>query len=1184
MDGPRLIMLVPEQAALQTERALSVRMSGRTLGRCEVLSFRRLAHRILNEAPGAAPAVLSATGRQMALRHLIGRHRQSLREFAKVADRPGLIAALSRTVTELLQEAVSAEQLEVAAQAAADEQHPAATRLRDVALLYRAYLEYLGSQRVDPEGVLDLARARLDRVPWINGAAIWIDGFAGLTQQQIRMISALALRAAHLDIALLLDPTRSRARDPDGPPDDLSLFARTERTWFALARVLHDAGVATEQPIVLGRAILPRLKDAALLAELERNLFSLPLRTVELKPSVDASAGTVRLVRAPHRRAEVAAAVRSITDLTQRPRSPLRYRDVSIIVRDLEPYHQLISAELRASGIPFFIDRRRPTHHHPLVQLLRAALAMLGSGPFDQAVAMLLKSGLSGLDDADADALENYLLAYGLRASECWDEPWLFAPIPKKGDRRTKATAVRQEPPQPYEPVDRLRRELRQRLGEWRPAGRTKPARSLCRTWVRKLYGLLQRLEAPQQLAAWCDEAVARGDLDEAAEHEQTWTDLVKLLDQLVDILGDEAMTGPQFRDVVESGLSEFTLGLVPATLDQVLVGSIERSRHPPVRAVFVLGFNDGLFPARRTDDGIIGDEERLRLERAGVELGRTQARQLLDERMLAYVAFTRPSELLWVSYSETDGNGKPLAPSPFWPHLQAALPGINVEAAEAEGPETIGTPTQLAAAITGHMRLQCEEEPRASAPAAPPSESDHSTGGRPRGLKPAALTVSHAAWLSLYEWARSARPVAGVVQAALKSLTPPEKTRLSPGAAAALWPPPYRTSVTRLESFSACPFQHFAGYGLRLEPRPIHEIAELDLGRLYHLILEQFVNELMETGTTLREMPAGRIAESLSRLCRSVVPQYAEAIRMEQREQQAAVRRGERELPHAVRGQQSRIGRTPLRPLATERTFGDEADDDLPALELRLADGRTVLVRGAIDRIDVVQTGEAALAVVFDYKRSIGRTLRLDQVFHGLALQLLAYLLVIREHGAQLSRTTLTPGGAFYLPLLAGIEKVDHPDDATEEDFDPYRPFGPRGIIDFDWIDALDPALGAGGSSAFAARRTKDGAISHIDSSDAVGDGKLPLLLDHVRRKMTELTEDWLSGNIAVAPYRLGKETPCPLCQYRTVCRIEYATREARSLARMKRSVVLEELARTDPSGPSRSGSGRSRKDDAHG
>ena len=1261
-DGPRLIMLVPEQAALQMERGLLARLqdaAGRSeareadrqekadpatrpgaiaaSARCEILSFRRLAHRILNETSGPMPVVMSPTGRQMALRLLILRHRQELQEFNRVAERGTLVSAVARGIAELLQEAVTVEQLQAAAQTAADEGDPSAPRLHDTALLYGVYLEYLGSQRVDPEGVLDLARARLAPASWLDGARVWTDGFAGLTQQQGRMIVALARRAAHVDIALLIDPDRERSQTADAAPDDFSLFARTERTWFALAMALREAGVTVEEPVFLGRDGCPRFHNAPLLSRIEQGLFTSPLARESRSPltgsataeavkglastpavplvrescsSLTASAtaeavkglaptdtgipsrvsaatpsnptptgsqaspavgrsGLVRLVVAPDRRAEVAAAVRTLVDLVQRPNAPLRYRDIAVIVRDLTPYHDLLSASLRAHGIPFFIDRRRPTHHHPLVQMVRGVLAMHAEGPFDQAITAVLKSGLSGLDEAATDALENYLLAHGLVSPETWSEPWKYRVTPGDEDRPVSPIAS-----QRLAAINASRETLISRFGEWWPGTGAKFGHPACRTWVERLYRLIERLGVPARLAAWCDAATAAGELDEAEEHGQVWSDLVKLLDELVETLGDEQMTGRQCREVIESGLAEFTLGLVPATLDQVLVGSIERSRHPPVRAAFVLGFEDGLFPARPKEETIFGDQERVRLAACGVKLGRTSAQQLLDERMLAYIAFSRPSEFLWVSHPASDEQGRATSPSPYWPALRAVLPELPVEKIDADGLEEISTSGELAGSLAARLRAWCEKDvdrgrSAVSTPPQAPEERQLTTGdASPRSAMPDSPEPRRddTPWLALYDWARSdpaaaAANITSAVRAALSALALPSEAALSPAATERLWPPPYRTSVTRLEQFAWCPFQHFVASGLKLLPRAIHELAPVQIGALYHTILEQFVNELMESGRRLRDLSTDEIADNLSRLSSLAIPAYAEQVRLEDRDKQRVAWRSGKELPPALTGEQEAIGRTPLRPVATERVFGGSEADDLPALELHTPGGRTVLLRGKIDRVDLVPAEDAALAVVLDYKRSIGRRLRLDEAYHGLALQLLAYLLVLRDHGERLAGTKVIPGGAFYLPLLGEFEKVDHPAEADQEDFTAYGCYKPRGIVDFDAIDRLDPELTTGRSSAFSVHRTKEGDLGNIDSTDAVHANGMQLMLDHVSRRMGELADQWLSGDIAVKPVRLGRTLPCPRCPYRSVCRFEYTLKQMRGLPTMSRSRVLEEL-----------------------
>lgn len=1163
-DGPKLILLVPEQAALQMERGLLARSPSGALGRCEVLSFRRLAHRILNDvsappasggqSPPYVPTPLSPIGRQMALRHLIQRHRRRLREFGKVAERPGFIAAVARGIVELLQEAVSVDQLDAAAHAAEADDDPSAPRLHDMALLLRAYLDYLGSDRVDPECVLDLARARLPAIDWLDGAQLWIDGFAGLTQQQMRMIVGLAQRVGHIDLALLLDPDHGGVRNQDAEPDDVSLFARTERTWFNLARAFREANVSIEEPILLGDRGCRRFQHAPHLAQLERELFT-PRRDIPNPQSAinNPVSNSVRLVEAHDRRAEVAAAVRTIVDLVQRPDRPLRYRDIAIIVRDLTPYHDLISAELAAHHIPFFIDRRRQTYHHPLVQLVRAAMSMRADGPFDAAMAMLLKTGLSGLPDDDADAVENYQLAHGLSTSAAWEDNWTYPVQP--GDRKRSITPAALRA---LAAVNRSRRALMDRIGDWWPKpmnpppsqgeGRseiTKANTAPCHEWVAKLYALLERLDVRISLARWCETAIAGSDLDEAEEHEQVWADLVKLFDEMIAALGDEQMSGRQFQEIIESGLSEFTVGLVPATLDQVLVGSIERSRHPPIRAAFVLGMAEGQFPQRIGEDSIFGDDDRAKLAEAGVALGQTRVRQLLDERMLAYVAVTRPSEFLWVSYPRADEKGSPVPPSPYWPAIQAALPGTAIErlqdadADEAAGdPSAISTVGELAGGLAAGLRQFCEEK----------------------------LTSEGAGrWLALYQWARGNDALRDPVAAALGALRKSPEARLEPAMAAALWPKPYRTSISALEQFAQCPFQHFAARGLRLEPRAVHDLTPMDLGRIYHRVLEHFVIELVEADKSLGEMSPEDIAASLLRLCTNIVPQYAEELRMEESQRRATIRRGRRDLVPAVGGQRSSIARTPLRPKLAERSFGTDTAGALPALELQTTHG-VVRLRGVIDRVDLLPAGPDHLAVVFDYKRSLGRKLRLDEVYHGLALQLLAYLLVIRDHGGALGQGRIIPGGAFFLPLLAGLQNVKHPREADKGGFDAHKGFRPRGVVDFDWIDRLDPTLDCGQSAIFNVFRTKEGKLGNVHRSDAVADDSFGKLLDHVRRKMIQLADDWIAGNIAIRPAQHGKSIACTHCLYASVCRFEYAARRTQALERMDRAQVLERLVKEAP------------------
>jgi ATP-dependent helicase/nuclease subunit B len=1143
----RLILLVPEQAALQMERGIlgmlqqehgqvSPDRATPVLGRCEVLGFRRLAHRILNETPGSSPVVLSSNGRQMALRHLLNRHRRELREFHRVAERTGFIRMVAQSVSSLLQECTAPDQVANVAVEAESRNDPSARRLHDLALIYRAYLEYLGDERVDPEGVLDLARARLQRSQWLRDAQIWVDGFAGLTQQQERMIVELAARSSQLEIALLLDPRGGGVARADIDPDELSLFARTEQTWSRLSRELRESGIAVDPPLLLDKPPM-RFSRAPMISRIERDLFHVPQRSEKGPWPEPVPCGHLRLVIAPERRAEVAAVVREILDLVQRPTDPMRYRDIAVIVRDLSPYHDLLSAQLRAHDIPFFIDRRRPIHHHPLVTLLRSSLAMHTRGAFGPCVISMLKTALLPLDEDAVDRLENYMLAYGLVSVESWAQPWVYAVQPRRDGKEPSPSDIKA-----LEELNALRDRVMSLLGDWLPAPAS-PAHPHASTWLTRLYGLLERCAVPIRLAEWHGRALSRGELDTAAEHQQIWSDVCGLFDELHEALGGESMTARQFMECLEAGLAEFTLGLVPATLDQVLVSSIERSRHPPIKAAFVLGVTDQDFPARIDDDELLGDAEKLALASAKIDMGRLRADRILDERMLAYVACTRPSEILWVSYPRTDQSGKAMLPSPYWMALRSAVPEISVDEIESEGPETISTGSELAGALAQHLREQLEG---------------------PAGLVPGV-------WSSLYDWARAEPRTRSMLSRAFASLAPPKSPTLSKQSCDALWRAPFLTSVTALEDYAACPFRHYARRALRLEPRRVHELSAIDLGTLYHGVLQQFVNEMIESQKTLQDFSDEAIAERVAHYCETVLPTLVEAKGLEEPARRLTLWRGRRELNRAVRAQKMTIADSPLTPGHTELSFGRQADDLLPALQLTLPDGKTVLLRGQIDRVDLVPAEKGTLAVVYDYKRSaFQRRLHLQEAYHGLALQLLAYLLVLRESGKGISGMELLPGGAFYLPLLGPPKKVKHPREAESEEFNAYADYRPRGVIDFDHVEQLEPGLKEGRGQIFSVSINKDGSAGNVNRTDVVYQGGMNRLLDHVMAKMIELSKHWLAGEIPVMPFQLGQKTACTYCELGSVCRMEYASRSPRNLVILKRTEVMEALSKK--SGPQES------------
>src|SRR5438876_10236520 len=298
------------------------------------------------------------------------------------------------------------------------------------------------------------------------------------------------------------------------------------------------------------------------------------------------------------------------------------------------------------------------------------------------------------------------------------------------------------------------------------------------------------------------------GDLEQRAEHEQVWSELTALLEQMVDLLGDEPVTATEFAEILESGLERFDLALTPPTVDQVLVGQVDRTRTPPgLRAAFVMGLNAGEFPRAARDPTVLSDTERRELRRRKVDLGADGRRDLLGERFLGYFAFTRASERLVLTRPLTSDGERLAEPSPFWLRVRALFPQLlPLEAVPVrEGSlRDAWTPRQLVVSLMNWVRNGAAGEDERSA-----------------------FSACYD-WLSFYP--TNGDGLDRARRLAWPALRYVNEATLSPETAARLFPPPLRASAAQLETFAACPFRHFLRYGLGLSERQAQGVTALDL------------------------------------------------------------------------------------------------------------------------------------------------------------------------------------------------------------------------------------------------------------------------------------------------------------------------------------------------------------------
>ncbi len=1101
-EGPPVVLLVPEQATLGMEQALLEMATASALARVRVSGFRRLALGVLEEVGGPVRPV-TRLGCLMALVGILERRRSQLTVLAPVAGQVGAAARVEAALAELRAWGIGARELADLAGALGGEKPPRlARKLHDLALLAGDLEEWLAGRVLEPEGVLAAARDRLVE-SGLRGAAVWVDGFSDFTRPELEFLLALAA-VAKVRVALCLDPERAGG----GSAAEAGPFAEVAVTLEELMGRARRLGLQVEETVTLAGCPPARFRSSPALARLEAGLAAGEAPAADLSPRRGNPAG-VRLVVAPDRRAEVEWAAREILRLVRE--EGLRFRDVGVLARTVEPYADLVETVFPAFGVPFFLDRRRPARHHPLVRLLLSALEAVADWS-PKAVLAYLKNDLQPAHPDAVDRIEAEARRRWLEGERDWLGEW--SGVPRRWER-TRLRLLR--------PLVRFRRRVAGREGL--PAARVGEA----------VWRLLEELRLPVRLARRAEAAAREGRAGEAADDLQAWEGVIRVLEEYVEHLGDTVLSLEQHGRVLEAALFGLDLATPPPALDQVVVGAVDRSRFHGLEALLVLGVAAGEFPAVPQEDAVLDDAERERLSDLGFPVGPTTRRLQCREEYLAYVALTRPARHLWLSRPLVDGEGRALAPSPLVRQVRACLgPDDDAE----EFPGRVPAPAECASGPDVLDALLAALREAAGAGKPPP------------------------AWRSLYEVVRRRPSLAAVLQTALAEVGP---------AGSGPWPAPplparrvAAVSVTELEDMAACPFRRFLRHVVKALPPREARVDGRFLGELYHhalaalgrvacerpggfadladaeteALLDAALSRILADGggTGGGESPGGREGAGGGEGAGGLPPALRRLV----------AARARRSLLSAAEVLRAWAARSAFRPLAVE-------------LEVRfpLPGGEDVWVTGRLDRLDRALVEGENLLLVVDYKRRAASPGGLPAVREGRHLQLPLYCLAASYRAAfpAAGAAALSAGAAGAVAVDAGAVDAGAGGAGMPG-------VGVAGALLFPVEPARAAGAGAGGRARHRARGWLLGERRILLALDAEAGGERsalgvrwrrdgePVASDHLLDRAAfaalqaeavavsrVLVEAMAAGEVRRRPWRRGAETACDRCRYAPLC-----------------------------------------------
>ncbi|MFL0197537.1 helicase-exonuclease AddAB subunit AddB [Clostridium sp. WILCCON 0269] len=1094
-SGRNLILLVPEQFSFQAEKNLIKSIGEKGTLKAQVLSFRRMAEKVFNEVGGGIRKHINDAGKNILLYKIIEENKNKLKVFKASARKQGFVNLVSDIIGELKKYNISSQLLEESLDRI--ENKNLRNKLQDIKIIFLEFENRLKKNYIDSDDILHILYEKLDKSGIFKNAEVWIDEFSSFTPQEYMVIEKIMCSAYRVNVTLCMDALGEYSQD-------LDLFLPTKITEQKLLEIAKENNITYHKPVNLRCSPCYRFKNSTALQHLQYALFSYPYRNYE-KPTED-----IEIFKALNKYTETEYIARDIVK-TCRDKN-LRFKDIAVVTGDLEGYENLIKAVFNQYDIPYFIDRKREIIHNPIVILIVSAVEILAKSWSYESVFRYLKTGLLDLEFEDIDILENYVLQNGIRGKQWMDtEPWSFRinydnfneeVSEEEEEHLSKINSIRDKV---REPILRLSSTIKGK----------KKGKHICEG----LYNFLCELKIPEKVEELITEFKYDHKLDRANEYSQIWDIVIDILDQIVDVIGDESFGMEIFNEVLITGFSQYEIGVIPPSLDQVLVSNITRIKSHNISALYIAGVNDGTFPVTISSDGIFTDKDRDELKERGLEMAPSIRSKAFEEQFLIYTTLTIVDKYLTLTYSISDEEGKAKRPSivismikKLFPKLQEKNNVLDV-AGDEEGIGAVNSPKATFNILISNIRKNL---------------------GNKESMNPL--------WIDVYRWYKEHKIWNKRLDTVLDGFYYNNEIEISDLVKVRrLYGKHLNMSVSRLEKFAQCPFGYFVQYGLKVKDRKMYSLRPPDLGSFMHGILEKFSVKLREENLTWENIDQKWCEKNVNDMVDTTLDSIPHSILNSSKRYKHITDKLKRTLTRSVWLITEHMKKGKFTPAAYELSFGES--EDFPPILIKLASGEKVSLTGKVDRVDTSEDGVTTYIRIVDYK-SGSKEFKLSDIYYGFQLQLLIYLDVILTEFSEKIKGEAIPAGVLYFKLDDPIIRTigDIPDSEVEEKI--VKSLKMNGLLldDLDVIKQMDTNMEKN-SDIISVSIKKDGSLSKAHSSLATKK-QFELLRKYVRNTIAGLCEKILSGNIEVTPYKNKAQNGCSYCDYSAICQFDTSIR----------------------------------------
>lgn len=1070
-SGKQALLIVTEQQTVEVERSMLKLLPPSAQLNFEVLNFSRLANKLFRIYGGLSYNYITDGMKNLFMKRTLLELAPMLGEYQlRALGDSALPSLMLSQINEFKINSISATKLELAANRLEDG-HPLKSKLSDLAIIYQAFEGMVKNAYDDSANDLEKLYELLCKHNFFDGYNVYVDGFSSFTACEHKILDRIFAQADNCFVTI--------------PSTGESCNALHLSSVNETSRKLRAAVGDGLQTTVLEKPYRATSGEAK---RILNSLWDFSLDTKKLEHISDEGFVSVSECSDPYRESEAVA--NTVLSLLH---EGYRRRDIAVIAGNMDSYRGIIDAVFEKANIPYFMSENTELVSEPLISLVLSAFAIKQRNWRTDDVIAYLKTGLTDIEQNDADIFEIYVSTWKISGSRFSDEFWSMNPDGYVAEISPRGLKI-------LETANRTKKELTAPLIKFfTQLDASKNVSELCEA----TYSFFKDMKLSDKLAERARKAYANGNRKAALECAGTHKAFVKVLSDISASMGELEMSVEEFASSLRLVLNNTDIGTIPTAADEVILGSASMLRASDIKCAILIGMCDGEFPAQVSENGFFSDNEKSILKNLDIELSGDTASRNSEELLYAYRAMTLPSDRLFIFY-HTSASGNACKPSLAVNRTLALLPHLRITPYE----------TQSETAKLMSKRLSFE--------------LIHGLSDDTRN--------------ALYEIFKDDADYAEILTQ-LETPISDTECHITKENADEIFGNQIYLTQSKLEKYIKCHFLYYCQYILKLRETETASFNFADTGTFIHRILECFMRSAVDENGLRKELSQDEI--------KSTVTQEAEKYISELFKDRLPT--SKRLLHHFNRLKKlalliatdlyNELCESMFTPKFFELSIGRGSSPILPSHEILLKDGTKILLSGVVDRVDVFKRGNEVYIKIVDYKTG-SKKFSISDIEKGLNTQMLLYLFAIcntssehfkKEVGCN-DGDMLKPASIMYISTL--VSPVDASGEASQAEI-----FGlasekitREGLVLDD--EEIIKAINQNENSKYLAdiKLDKSGAYKGKALTSPEDFAALEALINQT---ISDIAEKMKCGNASAEPLKVGQTSPCDYCKMKQFCRI---------------------------------------------